>query len=67
MTESMSDADKMAKLPELTLEEGNTLSEMGGLFKYQRRQRWAFEAAITDLRSKFGVLLAEAFTPYLNP
>lgn len=67
MTKSMSDADKMAKLLELTLEEGNKqLSDMGGLSNTSADELRAFEAAITDLRGEFGVLLAEAFTPYLE-
>ncbi|MEW6708323.1 MAG: hypothetical protein AB1403_00740 [Candidatus Riflebacteria bacterium] len=67
MTESMSDTEKVAKLFELTLEEGNKqLEEMGGLTDSSADKMRAFEADISNLKSEFGLLIAEGFGPYVD-
>ena len=64
MTEGMSDADKTAKLLELTLIEGNRqLKEMGGLTNNSADEMRAFSAEVTNLKGEFGILLAEGLLP----
>lgn len=65
MTEGMSDAEKVAKLFELTLIEGNKqLSDMGGLTNSSADDIRAFEAEVTNLKASLGALLAETFIPF---
>lgn len=64
MTEGMSDADKTAKLLELTLIEGNKqLKEMGGLSNNSADEMRAFEAEVTNLKNDLGALLLHGFEP----
>ena len=60
MTEGMSDADKIAKLLELTLIEGNKqLKDMGGLTNNSADKMRAFSAAVTNLKGELGILASE--------
>ncbi|PKL44315.1 MAG: hypothetical protein CVV41_06670 [Candidatus Riflebacteria bacterium HGW-Riflebacteria-1] len=64
MTKGMSDADKTAKLLELTLVEGNKqLKEMGGLTNTNADEMRAFEAEVTNLKNDFGGLLSQGLRP----
>lgn len=64
MTDGMSDADKTAKLLELTLIEGNKqLKEMGGLSNNSADEMRAFSAEVANLKGEFGILLSEGLLP----
>lgn len=67
LTEGMTDAEKKAKLFELTLADGNAeLEAMGGLTNSTADDLRAFEAAVTNLKGEFGILLSEAFGPFVG-
>lgn len=67
MTDGMSDTEKVAKLFELTLEEGNNqLRAMGGLSNTTADDLAAFDSSVKNLKDNFGILLAEAFGPFVD-
>lgn len=67
MTDGMSDTEKVAKLFELTLEEGNNqLRAMGGLSNTTADDLAAFDASVENLKDDFGILLSEAFGPFVG-
>ncbi len=64
MTKGMSDANKMAKLLDLTLKEGNKqLVAMGGMTATNADQLRRFEATLSDLKTGIGETIAQAFLP----
>lgn len=67
MTKGMTDADKTAKLLELTLIEGNKqLKDMGGITNTTADDIRAMEAAVSNLKLQVGELTASAFGPFVD-
>lgn len=65
MTDGMSDAEKVAKLFDLTLQEGNIqLEAMGGLTNSTADDMRAFSASVDNLKTDFGELVALGFGPF---
>jgi uncharacterized protein (DUF3084 family) len=67
MTDGMSDAQKVAVLFEMTLEEGNKqLKAMGSLTNSRADDMRAFQADVDNLKFKFGDLISLGFRPFVN-
>jgi len=67
LTDGMSDADKVAKLFEMTLEAGNEeLEAMGGLVDSRADKMRQLETSFTHLKLKVGELVGEGFQPYVE-
>lgn len=66
MTDGMSDAEKVAKLFELTLEEGNKqLEAMGGIANTQADEMRALAASAEQAKIEFGELASEALAQFV--
>lgn len=64
MTESMTDAEKTAKLLELTLIEGNKqLKSMGGISNNAADNMRVFETSVSNLKIELGAVVVDALIP----